>query len=1071
MRLSGTFQIVFIFCVLTAFSVAVRPAFANPDSHTTPSVFLTDQEQAWIAQNPIIRVANETDWPPYDFAEEGIPKGYSIELISLAALKTGLTLNFINGHTWNTLLTMGQERKIDLFPAIWKNEDRLQFLDFTTSYVDTPHILIVRKEETSIHTITDLKGKTLAGVKGYADTQEAKKHFPEITVLETENTSQGLRAVAYGQADAYLGTLGSITYAIRKGMIHGLSIAGETTLDGRLTAGEMHFAARNDWPLLGQIIQKGLNAVSVQELADLQKKWVSLPNQSGSYNVPLMPNEKRWLKNHPILRFSAPSIAMLSIHENNQLHGIIGELLNKAATALHVELSLEPNSEGEPSSKSLLFGQLDFILKLEDTRQNKSFITTQPLVQVPLAIVTRDSVSYVESLDHIGNKIVTVVRPEARKLLSEHLPDEQILLVPDMETGLKLVKKGRAFAFVDLAPVCRQKLISDGDESLKISGLLQQRLGIYLLTRPSNALLVSIMDKAFALLPSDERTKIMQNWAKIQIGTRIDYTLLAWTISIFSLILVVALAWSATLRKQIRQREAAEIRLRSMAHAARDAIIHLDALGRISFWNRAAEQMFGWSRDEAIGREIYTDDFFMADAYRQKAIQGLTLFQETGDGEAFGHFLELNARHQDGRTFPVEMNIGAMRLDGQWNAVGVLRDITERKQMENALRIAKEEAEQANKAKTEFLATMSHEIRTPMNVLLGMIELLSENEHDSEKQHFINVANSSGEVLLTLINDILDLSKIEAGEIILEQSPIETRTLIEDVAHIFTQPAIDKGIHLNTLINANVPQWIGGDPARLRQLLINLTGNALKFTDKGHVTIQLDSPKIETLIISVVDTGIGIPADKLEAIFKPFTQVDTTISRQYGGTGLGLAICRRIVEKMNGYIWADSTEGQGSSFQIELPLKTIKPPIIQDNNTSSSQSIKTDKAALTILMAEDSEDNAMLIQAYLKTAPHQLTIAQDGRIAVELFKKNSFDLVFMDVQMPNMDGYAATREIRTWETQQGLKPTPIYALSAHAFSDAKKHSLAAGCNDHLTKPIKKRELLRFLQKMTTEKTG
>ncbi|MEG3640175.1 ATP-binding protein [Magnetococcus sp. PR-3] len=376
---------------------------------------------------------------------------------------------------------------------------------------------------------------------------------------------------------------------------------------------------------------------------------------------------------------------------------------------------------------------------------------------------------------------------------------------------------------------------------------------------------------------------------------------------------------------------------------------------------------------------------------------------------------------------------------------------------------ARTKAEIANHSKSEFLANMSHEIRTPMNVIIGMGELLLEDEEDPKRKRYLQVAQSAGEGLLSLINDVLDLSKIEAGEMHIRKCAGYPEKILHEIEHIFMTACQEKGISLILKHGDTVPSCIWCDPDRLRQVLINLVGNALKFTDKGRIVIQSTLSGKESIRFSVHDSGIGIPQEKIAAIFQPFTQADSSITRKFGGTGLGLSISQHIIEKMHGKIWVESQEGEGSHFHFEIPLEVAKEKhnLTQQQSTQPAVDVNLSKK-LKILFVEDAQDNITLIKAYLKQTPHAISVALDGIDAVNQVRENPFDLIFMDIQMPNMDGLTATREIRDWEREQGREATPIFALSAHAFTEAIEHSLDAGCNGHITKPIKKQEILAFL---------
>ena len=407
-------------------------------------------------------------------------------------------------------------------------------------------------------------------------------------------------------------------------------------------------------------------------------------------------------------------------------------------------------------------------------------------------------------------------------------------------------------------------------------------------------------------------------------------------------------------------------------------------------------------------------------------------------------------------------------------------EISWRRRAEMKFAEARDAALEASRAKSEFLASMSHEIRTPMNTIMGMADLLAESRLTSEQREYINAFRAAGDNLLTLINEILDLSKIEAGHLTLGSVNFDLRQLVKQTTEILDVVAHEKGVAALYRIGADVPTALVGDPGRLRQLLTNLLGNAVKFTQKGDVELDIrndpGASEAGCLLFRVSDTGIGIPPEKLETIFDSFTQADSSTTREYGGTGLGLAIARRLVQLMGGRIWAESKPGAGSIFfftaklgvQAIIPTRALSPHISRaSQGTIVGPNPSNQRFSLRILLVEDSRPNRLLVQAYLKNTQHQLEIAENGEAGVAKFTGGTYDLVLMDMQMPVMDGYAATRAIRQWQAERGVEPTPIIALTAYALKDDAQKSREAGCSDHITKPIKKAHLMEVIQAHTS----
>ena len=497
-----------------------------------------------------------------------------------------------------------------------------------------------------------------------------------------------------------------------------------------------------------------------------------------------------------------------------------------------------------------------------------------------------------------------------------------------------------------------------------------------------------------------------------------------------------------------------------------EGVYGLDREGYATFFNAAAERMTGWSAAEVIGRHNHRLLHHSHEDGSPYPEERCPVHATVRDGRPRRIRGEVFWR-ADGTPFPVEYMVAPIRGEREneapTGAVVVFRDIGDRLAAERALMEAKRSAESANRAKSEFLAAMSHDIRTPMNTILGMGELLADASLDEEQRRWLAISTRAGESLLSLINDILDLSKIESGQLTPERAPFEPRELVEGAAQILTVAAERKGIELGTVIDPKLPARVVGDAARIRQILLNLLGNAVKFTERGGVRLQVERAGGERLRFIVRDSGVGIAAERLEAVFDPFVQAEASTTRRFGGTGLGLAICRKLVERMGGTIEVDSRLGEGSTFRFELPLPEDAGDEAPRRVTRGERVAPAgEERPMELLVVDDSEDNRLLVSAFLKASPHRLHFAENGREALNRFREGRFDLVLMDLQMPEMDGFEATRRIRGWEEQEGREPTPIIALTAHAMEEQREESERAGCDYHLTKPLKKRRLLEVI---------
>jgi PAS domain S-box-containing protein len=629
--------------------------------------------------------------------------------------------------------------------------------------------------------------------------------------------------------------------------------------------------------------------------------------------------------------------------------------------------------------------------------------------------------------------LVSSIRDTERMVLS------LIVLVMLMVTGISTLVTRRIVTPIRSLIQAAQLLTEDGSEALRpVPVQSDDELGV--LTRTFNRMAGEVREQRETLEARvHERTELLSRT-------------------------------NAGLAAEISDRESAEAALREsselislLLESAPEAIYGVDLAGDCTFCNAACLRLTGYDdSSELLGRNMHAVIHYAKPDGTPYPVQECSIYAGFED-EHGAHGDDEVLWRKNGTSFPVEFWSRLLHRNNRViGMVVTFVDVTVRKQAEEGMRSAKEAAEAGSRAKSEFLANMSHEIRTPLNGVIGMTELALGTDLTEEQRDYLDTVKLSGDALLCVINDILDFSKIEAGKSDLEVSEFDLRASLEAILKTFALRASEKKLELLYEVDDEVPEMVRGDENKLRQILVNLLGNAIKFTHAGEVGLRVKIDKVEDkkylLRFTVSDTGVGLAADVRKLIFDPFTQADNSTTKNYGGTGLGLAISARLVKMMGGEIWVESEPGRGSQFHFTAQLAgdhhVVGTPLVEVAPAAQPDSAPARGLApsLRVLLAEDNAVNRKVVTSLLEKRGHQVLVATTGKEALAALEKGPFDLVLMDVQMPEMDGFEATRRIRLSEQGTAFRQW-IIALTAYAMSGDRTKCLEAGMDGYLTKPL------------------
>jgi two-component system, NarL family, sensor histidine kinase EvgS len=1035
-------------------------------SRSSPAVVrpeLNPGQERWLAtRRELILGTSAPDYPPFDIATGGREyQGFTADYAGLIGNALGLKVRVVRFPSRPEAVAALKKGQIDLLGSANGYEAATEGLALSRPYAIDQPVLVTREDETRALD-TGLEGMRLSMLYHYLPPEEIHASYPKAELLTFESSTQALNAVAFEQADVFIGDTVSTHYLISQGHLPHLRMANF----GKHEAVGFSFALRANDPMLRTLIDAALDAQTTATRNEIFKRWSA---SSGSLltdrKLQLSPREETWLRNHPVMRVVVNETAapLTFFDSNGRLRGIVADLLEliRLRTGLRFEIR-RASGDGDMLDQ-LESGRADIIASLStDTRQGDPLLVSRPYLESAYVLVGHTGTDHPASLKQLKGKRVAVPRDSTvAGLLSTHHPQVHQVATESTYYSMALLNSGAVDAAIATLIDANHMLANNND--LVIRSTVGTEPATFSMATTSKAgELASILDKALLSISPEELGVINSRWRDHGMDDaywRSYRRIILQVVGVIGILLVVALVWNARLRRQIKQRQRAERALNdqlefmgALLNGTPHPMYVRDREGRLQSCNDSYLQALGADLDQVIGKclddsPVSDDDYTrqVQDDYRQVMAQGRPLILDRP--------LRLNGRQLTiyHWILPYRDSLGEMQ-----GIIGGWIDISERRALVQDLRLAKQQADDANRAKSTFLATISHEIRTPMNALIGMLELaLRRADQGRLDRPALEVAHHSAKDLLGLIGDILDIARIESGHLSLAPEPVDLAALVESVGRVFEGLARHKGLALDVVIADQARCHAMLDPVRFKQVLSNLVSNAIKFTEQGQVRITVDlrhddASGTPTLDLEVRDSGIGIHAHDLQRLFSPFVQANPYSDGARAGTGLGLVISRNLCTMMGGELDLQSLHGVGTRVRLVMPLHCIDP---SETVTQLDSDIARPDSHLRILVVDDHPANLLLMAQQLSYLGLGQESASDGRDGLRKWREGCFDVLIIDCNMPLMNGYELARAVRAEERQQGRPPCCLLGYTANAQPEVRQQCLDAGMDDCLLKPI------------------
>lgn len=1038
---------------------------------------LTEQQRQWLEGRSVLVLGiSAPDYPPFDITGGGqVYQGLTAEYANLIGKALNLPVQVMRYATRSAAIEALKQGKIDLLASANGYEAAIEGLTLSHPYAIDQPVLVTREDE-GLPLNSGLAGLRLGMLYHYLPKDRVRAEYAQAQVLAFDSTTQALNAVAFGQADVFIGDTISTHYQLNRGHLPRLRMASF----GQHESIGFSFALRTQDVQLKALVNAALDRQPSAVRASIFKRWSAGGDLLLSdRKLQLTPEEEQWLVSHPVMRVAIDETAApLSYFDaNGHFRGITADLLDLIRLRTGLRFEVQRANGIADMLAQLRDGRVNMIAALaNDGSTDKHLHLSRAYLESPHVLVTRARDEQYASLEQLSGQRVAMSRySNLDDLLASRFPQIGRIETQSPYYSVALLNSGAVDAMI--TPLINANHALAGNPNLVIRNTVGNEPAVFAMaTREHDMPLASILDKALLSISPEELGAINNRWRGYDVHEDARWPALRRQILQVLLgtgvLLLLALIWNARLRGQIKQRQRAERALSdqlefmgALLNGTPHPMYVRDREGRLKSCNASYLEAVQSRQQDVIGKRLDESQFTAAENtrqiqadYQQVMAAGVPLII---DRPLRFHEREMTIYHW---ILPYRDSLGEVQ-----GIIGGWIDISERRKLVQELRDAKRLADDANRAKSTFLATISHEIRTPMNAVIGMLELALRRALQGQVDPAsLEVAHHSARDLLGLIGDILDIVRIESGHLSLSPEAVDPAALVESVGRVFDGQARQKGLALQVWINPNARCHALLDPLRFKQILSNLVSNAIKFTEQGqiHVTLSLrdqgpDAPP--TLELEVRDSGIGIEEGDLQHLFNPFVQANPHSQGARAGTGLGLAICRSLSEMMGGNLSINSTPGTGTQVRLMMPLEPVEAPVPM---VSEVEEVEVPAADLKVLVIDDHPANLMLMAQQLSYLGLSHTSASDGRQGLEKWRTMPFDVLVLDCNMPHMNGYQVATAVRCEERKLGRPRCIILGYTANAQPEVRQKCLSAGMDDCLLKPISLRTLSQCLAKIT-----